>query len=81
MLLAGALMASAHICIFIAYKIWPARSVAPFMYSLTTWAVIAGWVLFNDIPNALAFAGMGLVILAGLLIIYLDGYTRPAISH
>jgi drug/metabolite transporter (DMT)-like permease len=48
------------------------------MYSLTIWAVLAGIVLFNDIPNALAFAGMGLVVLAGLAIIYLDGRQRPA---
>jgi drug/metabolite transporter (DMT)-like permease len=73
MVLAGALMVGGHICIFIAYKIGPARSVAPFMYSLTLWAVLAGAVLFNDIPNALAIAGMGLIVLAGLLIIYIDG--------
>ncbi|MGB8313860.1 MAG: DMT family transporter [Aestuariivirga sp.] len=73
MLLAGALMAGGHICIFVAYKIGPARSVAPFMYSLTLWAVLAGAVLFNDIPNAVAVAGMGLIVLAGLLVIYVDG--------
>lgn len=78
MLLAGALMVSGHICIFIAYKIGPARSVAPFMYSLTLWAVLAGAVLFDDIPNSLAIAGMGLVVLAGLLIIYIDGRWRQA---
>lgn len=72
MLLAGALMAGGHICIFVAYKIGPVRSVAPFMYSLTLWAVLAGAVLFNDIPNAVAVAGMGLIVLAGLLVIYVD---------
>ena len=78
MALAGALMVGGHICIFIAYKIGPARSVAPFMYSLTLWAVLAGVVLFGDIPNTLAIAGMALVVLAGLLIIYVDGRRRPA---
>jgi drug/metabolite transporter (DMT)-like permease len=73
MLIAGALMVGGHICIFIAYKIGPAHSVAPFMYSLTLWAVLAGAVLFNDIPNAFAIAGMILIVLAGLLIIYFDG--------
>jgi drug/metabolite transporter (DMT)-like permease len=78
MLIAGALLVVGQIGIFIAYKIGPARSVAPFMYTLTIWAVLAGAVLFNDIPNALAIIGMGLVVLAGLLVIYLDGRRQPA---
>jgi drug/metabolite transporter (DMT)-like permease len=78
MVLAGALMVGGHICIFIAYKIGPARSVAPFMYSLTLWAVLAGALLFGDIPNTLAIAGMALVVLAGLLIIYVDRQREPA---
>jgi drug/metabolite transporter (DMT)-like permease len=81
MLLAGALMVGGHICIFIAYKVGPARSVAPFMYTLTLWAVLAGAILFNDIPNALAIAGMALVLLAGLLVIYADAQHRPKLNH
>jgi len=42
------------------------------MYSLTLWAVLAGLLLFDDVPNPLAIAGMALVALAGLLIIFLD---------
>jgi drug/metabolite transporter (DMT)-like permease len=76
MALAGGLMVGGHICVFTAYKIGPARSVAPFMYSLTVWAVLAGVVLFNDIPNTLAIAGMALVVLAGLLILWLDTRQR-----
>jgi hypothetical protein len=40
--------------------------------------VLAGAVLFNDIPNGFAVTGMGLVVLAGLLIITLDGRQRSA---
>lgn len=72
MLLAAALLVAGHFLIFIAYRIGPARTVAPFMYTLTIWAVLSGVVLFGDIPNTLAIAGMGLVVLAGLLIIFLD---------
>jgi drug/metabolite transporter (DMT)-like permease len=72
MFLAGALMVCGHIGIFVAYKIGPARSVAPFMYSLTLWAVLAEVALFGDIPNMLAIAGIGFILLAGLLVIYLD---------
>lgn len=76
MLLAGGLLALGHFLLFLAYRIGPARTVAPFMYSLTIWAVLAGYVLFGDIPNAVAIAGMGLVVLAGLSIILLDGKQR-----
>ena len=73
MLLAGLLVVGGHVGIFLAYKIGPARSVAPFMYSVTIWALLLGMVLFNDYPNLLAFAGMALVLLSGLATIYLDG--------
>ncbi len=72
MLFAGALMVGGHACVYLAYRIAPARTVAPFMYSLTLWAVLAGLLLFDDVPNPLAIAGMALVALAGLLIIFLD---------
>lgn len=72
MLFAGALMVGGHACVYLAYRIAPARTVAPFMYSLTLWAVLAGLLLFDDVPNPLAIAGMALVALAGLLVIFLD---------
>ena len=53
-----------------------ARTVAPFMYTLTIWAVLSSVILFGDIPNQLAIAGMSLVALAGLAIIWLDGRRR-----
>jgi drug/metabolite transporter (DMT)-like permease len=76
--MAGALMIAGHFLIFIAYRMGQARSVAPFMYTLTIWAVLFGIILFNDVPNLLAIAGMGLVVIAGLLVILLDGRQRRA---
>ncbi len=76
MILSGALIIAGQFFVFMAYRIGPAQSVAPFMYTLTIWAVLSGIILFNDIPNLLAIAGMGLVALAGMLIIYVDGRQR-----
>ena len=76
--LAGTLMVAGHVGIFLAYKIGPARSVAPFMYTLTLWAVFFGIVVFGDIPNPLAIAGIILILLSGVLIIYMDSRRRPA---
>jgi drug/metabolite transporter (DMT)-like permease len=78
MTLAATLMIGGHVCIFLAYRLGEARTVAPFMYTLTVWAVLAGVILFNDVPNALAIAGMTLVVVAGLAVIYVDGQQRKA---
>ena len=72
MVVAGALMVTGHVSVFLAYKLGQARAVAPFMYSLTIWAVLSSVVLFEDIPNGLAIAGMVLVLCAGLLVIAVD---------
>jgi drug/metabolite transporter (DMT)-like permease len=48
------------------------------MYTLTIWAVLSGLVVFGEIPNTLAIAGMVLVALAGLAIIWIDGRQRKA---
>jgi drug/metabolite transporter (DMT)-like permease len=73
LLLAGVLMALGHVGIFFAFKTAPARTLAPFMYVLTLWAVLMGLVFFGDMPNALAIAGMVLIVLAGTMVVYGDG--------
>jgi drug/metabolite transporter (DMT)-like permease len=69
---AGALMVGGHVGVFLAYKLTSARTVAPFMYALTLWAVLASIVLFGEWPNGLAVIGMLLIVSAGLLAIALD---------
>jgi drug/metabolite transporter (DMT)-like permease len=76
MVLAGATAVAGHFLIYVAYRMAEARTVAPFMYTLTIWAVLSSVILFGDIPNSLAIAGMALVALAGLAIIWLDGRQR-----
>lgn len=80
MALAGVLMIVGHSLIFIAYRIAEARTVAPFMYTLTIWAVLFGFIFFRDVPNLLAIMGMALVVAAGLLIIVLDSRQRQSPS-
>jgi drug/metabolite transporter (DMT)-like permease len=77
--LAGILMVTGQVLIFLAYKIGPVRTVAPFMYTLTVWAVFIGIVVFGDWPNTLAIIGMTLVMVSGLLILKVDARSdRPA---
>lgn len=76
MALAGATGVGGHLLLYLTYRIGEARTVAPFMYTLTIWAVFSGLILFGDVPNLLAMSGMALVALAGLAIIWLDGRQR-----
>jgi drug/metabolite transporter (DMT)-like permease len=81
MALAGATGVAGHFLLYVTYRIGEAKTVAPFMYTLTIWAVLSGLILFGDVPDTLAIAGMGLVALAGLAIIWLDGRERKAASR
>lgn len=76
MFVAGFFLMCGHSFIFLAYRMAPARVVAPFSYCFLLWAGLSGVLLFNDVPNTLALAGMGLIILAGIAVIMLEGRTR-----
>lgn len=78
LLLAGAgfFLIFGHFFIFMAYRIGPTGAVAPFYYCFTIWAVISGLLVFDHLPNALAIAGIVLVVLSGLAIVLLDERKR-----
>ena len=76
MLIAGFFLMCGHSFVFIAYRIAPARVVAPFNYSFMIWAGLSGLLVFGEIPNALAVYGMLLIMAAGLAVVLLEGRTR-----
>ncbi len=77
----GLFLVFGHFFIFMAYRIGPTGVVAPFYYTFTMWAVISGFVVFRELPNALALSGIALVVTSGLTIVLLDERRRrPTIS-
>ena len=76
MTVAGILLMCGHALIFIAYRMAPARVVAPFNYCFMLWAGVSGLLLFNEVPNSLAVGGMALILLAGLGVVIIEGRTR-----
>ena len=44
--------------------------VAPFRYVGLLWALLLGWVFWGDVPNALAWAGMVCLVVAGLAMVW-----------
>ena len=46
--------------------------VAPFRYTSLLWAGIAGYVAFNEIPDAWSLAGAALIVASGLYVLRRD---------
>ena len=78
MFIAGFFLMCGHSFVFMAYRMAPARVVAPFNYSFMLWAGLSGLLVFGDVPNALALGGMALIMAAGLAVVLLEGRTRTA---
>ncbi|MFY7962151.1 MAG: DMT family transporter [Elsteraceae bacterium] len=51
----------------------PVAVTAPFNYTQLIWAVAIGFFFFGDIPNWRTMAGAGVVVAAGLFILYREG--------
>ncbi|MFO1132064.1 MAG: DMT family transporter [Hyphomicrobiales bacterium] len=77
MAIAGFFLMCGHSFIYMAYRLSPARVVAPFNYAFMIWAGISGVLVFQQVPNALAVAGMALIMTAGLAVVFLEGRARP----
>jgi len=53
-----------------AFRIAPASVVAPFDYSGLGWAVLIGWLFWDEAPTALAYLGMACIVASGLYIVW-----------
>ncbi len=40
--------------------------MAPFEYSFMFWGVLWGWLFWRDLPDAMGWAGIAVIIAAGL---------------
>ncbi len=69
----GCCVMIAHLFVFLSFRFAKARSVAPFYYGLTFFAMISGTVFFREIPNALAIFGIVLITGCGLGVLLLEG--------
>jgi drug/metabolite transporter (DMT)-like permease len=69
---AGLFMMLGHYFTLLAYRHASAQAVAPFYYSFLLFAVIFGFAIFRDVPNALAILGMFIIVASGLAIMALE---------
>lgn len=62
--------AVSHMCMTYALKFAPSATLAPLHYFEIVTAVILGYLIFDDFPNAMTFAGIAIIVASGLYIIH-----------
>lgn len=72
LVIAALFLTAGHLLIFLSYRVGEVGAVAPFFYTGTIWALIAGLVAFGALPNALALAGIGLILASGVAVVWMD---------
>ena len=79
LMLAGAavFLSSGYFFLIKATRMADMSVIAPFRYMGLLTAVIAGFIIWGDVPNTLAWCGMLLLVSAGLLMLKLNRQTKP----
>lgn len=74
----GFFAAVSHMCMTYALKFATASALAPLHYLEIVTAVILGYLIFDDFPNAMTFAGIAVIVASGLFIIHRERLTAKA---
>lgn len=65
----GILGGLGHLLITLSFYRAPPASLTPFVYLQMIWAIVLGWLLFDQLPDAIALTGMAVIVSAGLWLI------------
>jgi drug/metabolite transporter (DMT)-like permease len=74
----GFFAAVSHLCMTYALKFATASALAPLHYLEIVTAVTLGYLIFDDFPNAMTFAGMAIIVASGLYIIHRERLAAKA---
>jgi drug/metabolite transporter (DMT)-like permease len=77
-LLCAPLVAIGHWTTIEALRHAEANLAAPFRYSAIVWAAVLGFLIWDDVPDAWAMAGAGIVIASGVYILHREYLRRRA---
>ena len=76
LLLLGVIACLAHLFVTRSVKLAPVSVLAPFQYTLLLWGIIFGIIVFGDVPSREILIGAGIIVLAGLFLLYSERRTR-----
>jgi len=60
----------AQFCVIRSLKLASASVVVPYQYTLLIWAVLFGWAMFGELPDAYTIVGAAIIVAAGLYIFW-----------
>lgn len=66
LLLATLLGAIGHFMLIKALELAPASTIQPFNYSIFVWAILVGFVVFDDLPDFFTLLGGAIIVVSGL---------------
>jgi drug/metabolite transporter (DMT)-like permease len=68
--LAAVLLLIGYQCVIMALRSGDISAVAPFRYSALLWAMLLGYLVFGDVPDAMMVTGASIIVLSGLYAFY-----------
>ncbi|HEY5818818.1 MAG TPA: DMT family transporter [Mesorhizobium sp.] len=68
--LLGVVALTAHLFMNRSLMLADAATVTPYQYTLLVWAIIFGWIFFNDTPRPTTLIGAAFIVVSGLFIFF-----------
>ena len=78
MALSGLLLSIGYAYLTISLQTGDLAAASPFRYSAVLWSVIAGYLIWHDLPDEISFAGIALIVGAGLYAIHRERLRRTS---
>jgi drug/metabolite transporter (DMT)-like permease len=74
---AAAFLAAGYHCVIKSTRLGNLSAVAPFRYSGLLVALLLGWAVWQDVPNALAWLGIATIVGSGLMLLHRQRQQQP----
>jgi drug/metabolite transporter (DMT)-like permease len=78
--LAAVLLLIGYQCVIMALRTGDISAVAPFRYSALLWAMLLGYVVFGDVPDAMMVLGATIIVASGLYAFYRERIRHRALA-
>lgn len=73
----GAVSIAALFCVNRSLKLAPASVVVPYQYTMLIWAIVLGYLVFGDVPDAPMLVGSAIIVVSGLYIFWREQIRAP----
>lgn len=70
------MLVTAYVAVVVAMRSGDVAVVSPFRYTVIVWAVLAGYLVWGELPDRLAVVGTAIIVAAGLYTLYRERVRR-----